>query len=394
MQTFWQQNITSSAGKFETPKNTSILIVGAGLAGTSAGYFLLQQQYRDFSIVDCGTENASYFRNAGHILHGASETYKAMCSIHGREKTKAIFNLSLQFCQQIKETISSLNTECDYFQGNYLAIASDPTEIKEITESIELMQQDGFNNCSIEQNLHQWGFKTGIAKKCMISAQANPSKFRNQLTNFIISRQIDYFHCPIENIEESPTGVNIYYKNGDSSSHQAVILATNAYSPLVSKFFKSKDLITPFKGQIVVSKPLKQYVPRMLFSMDHGYIYGTITHDNRLLIGGWRNNIPGKEIGTYDLQINQLTESGLKNFAIENLLFENLEWDYSWAGIMGSSATGLPLIGPVNNSTIYSLAGCTGYGFGWFHGCSKLLVDIMLGNPFPQEAYLLGLPKL
>lgn len=396
MKTFWQdQSDPHILGNFSTPKNSSILVVGSGLAGTSAGLFLLKQQFKDFSIVDCGTENASYFRNAGHILHGAGENYRAMTAIHGRDKTKSIFNLSLQFCQQIKQTIEDLKINCDYDQGKYFVVAeNNSSEADDIIQSVKMMSQDRVGDCVMEENPQKWGFKSGIAKRCNISAQANPSKFRNQLLKFVLSNGINYYHCPIEKVQENAYGVEVFYKNKTSSKHDAIILTTNAYVSLISNFFEQKRLVEPFKGQIIVSKPMEKKYTQMLFSMDHGYVYGTITKDNRLLIGGWRNNIPGGEVGTYSLEINPITEDGLKKFVEQKFNFEKLQWEYSWAGIMGSSNTGLPLLGPINNSTIYTLTGCTGYGFGWFHGCAKVLVDIVLGNKIPEQAYLLSIPKV
>ena len=394
MTTYWQYNSTHPFGSLSKPNNNSIVIIGAGLAGVSTAYFLFKQNYKDIIIIDCGTENASYFRNAGHILHGAGENYKAMCSIHGRSKAKSLFNLSEQFCNQIKNTIDTLDVDCDYHKGEYLVVGSSKQEEQDIIESVEMMNQDGFKTSSIEKDITKWGFKQGVARKCELSAQANPAKFVKTLLEYLIKQGVKYYHRKVINIEELPGSVEITYQKQDSSKHDAAVIATNAYTPLISKYFKDRNLIEPFKGQIIVSSSLSRAWPQMYFSMDHGYIYGTITRDNRLLIGGWRNNVPGGEIGSYDLNINSFTENGLKQFVKENLEFEIKRWDYSWAGIMGSSSTGLPMVGPINNSQIYCLVGCTGYGFGWFHGCGKILADIILGNNISEETYLLSIPKV
>jgi glycine/D-amino acid oxidase-like deaminating enzyme len=158
---------------------------------------------------------------------------------------------------------------------------------------------------------------------------------------------------------------------------------------------KDRQLIEPFKGQVIVSAPFTEAitVEKVPFSMDHGYIYGTFLPDNRLLIGGWRNNIPGGETGSYDLSINGITERGLKTFVEEQFLFgERLEWDFSWSGIMGSAKGGLPLIGPTDSDIIFACAGFNGYGFGWAHGAARMCVDIMMGNEL-REGWELFNPK-
>jgi len=381
MSTYWTQSLAPIVPKCTPPSRGGFLIVGSGITGVSAAYHLLRQGVQNISIVDCGTPNASYFRNAGHILHGASESYQAMIDIHGRAKAKAIFTLSQSFCNEIKDTIHNLNIECDYLQGNYLTIASSSVEEQKLKESLASLQEDGFNYCSTA-NIDNLPFKTkSFAKQCSLSAQANPAKFRDELLRYVISQGVSYHVAPVVRVEGDLYSSSVKYRDGSKSTHDATIIATNAYSSLISEFISTRGLVVPFKGQILVSKPLQQYCPRFHFSTEYGYIYGTITKDNRLLIGGWRNNVPGHEIGTYATDCNPEVEKGLDNVAQDLFTFNSLEWEYSWAGIMGSSKTGLPFVGPTNSPTVFICVGCSGYGFGWFHGSARLLVDIIMGNP-------------
>ena len=112
-----------------------------------------------------------------------------------------------------------------------------------------------------------------------------------------------------------------------------------------------------------------------------------MSEDNRLIIGGWRNNTPGGEIGTYDVMPNPKVEQGLKDFVARHYdIREEVSWEYSWAGIMAASKTGFPFIGPTTSQRIYTCAGFTGHGFSWAHGSAKLLADIMAGNRIPDVA--------
>jgi glycine/D-amino acid oxidase-like deaminating enzyme len=122
-------------------------------------------------------------------------------------------------------------------------------------------------------------------------------------------------------------------------------------------------------------------------SFDHGYEYALVSEDNRLIIGGWRNNTPGGEIGTYDVIPNPTVEQGLQDFVQRHYdIQEKIEWEFSWAGIMAASKTGFPFIGPTTSPRIFACAGYTGHGFSWAHGSAKLLADIMAGNPIPEVA--------
>lgn len=380
MSTYWLSNTKDIEADKSTPKDSSILIIGSGLTGVSAAYFLHPYE-RDLTIVDCGSINTSYYRNAGHILHGASENYKAMSIIHGREKTKTIFKFSETFCNELDNTIKSLGIDCDYYKGNYLCVGKDEKETKDLEDSISMLKEDGFDYNELITDLSLYKIKEKFsAKICNLSAQANPAKFRNELLKDVIAKGTKYHSKRIKSIDPKSDKVVINYEDGSKSTHDAIVIAANAYAPLFSEFFKSRGLVEPFRGQIITSTPMNVQIPRFQFSLDHGYIYGTITVDNRLLIGGWRNNVPGGEIGTYSLDINKDVEEGLKQFVRDNFDLPKLDWEYSWSGIMGSSKTGFPFIGPTNSPLVYTCSGCTGYGFGWFHGSAKLLTDMMFGN--------------
>ena len=90
------------------------------------------------------------------------------------------------------------------------------------------------------------------------------------------------------------------------------------------------------------------------------------------------------EIGSYKLEQNMDVENGLKHFAQKHYSIKQpIDWDYSWSGIMATSATGLPFIGPVGLRTFLCL-GYTGHGFSWAHGSAELLSRIILGETYPE----------
>jgi glycine/D-amino acid oxidase-like deaminating enzyme len=77
----------------------------------------------------------------------------------------------------------------------------------------------------------------------------------------------------------------------------------------------------------------------------------------------------------------------LKDFVQDHYeITEKIEWEYSWAGIMATSKTGFPFIGPTTSPRIFTCSGYTGHGFSWAHGSAKLMADVMAGNPIPAVA--------
>jgi glycine/D-amino acid oxidase-like deaminating enzyme len=233
----------------------------------------------------------------------------------------------------------------------------------------------GFKNCKGAR------FENG-------SAQAHPTLFRNGVLHDFLRNGGHYFsNVKVTALEESSHGVELKTERGTLKAEAAVI-AANAYSPLFSDFFDSRRLIEPFRGQIITSAPLRhQFKVKYPHSFDHGYEYALVTQDNRLMIGGWRNHSPTKEIGTYSLAVNEFISTGLKEFVRDHYeIQEQVDWEYSWSGIMGASQTSLPFIGPTTSDRIFSCGGYTGHGFSWAHGSAKLLSKIMAGSQVPEVA--------
>ena len=374
--------------------SSDIVIVGSGLSGVSAAYHIVSDLDKldgidSISIIDDGSMDASYFRNAGHILCGMGESYQALRSIHGSKVAKDLMSLSIDFTNEMKKIIENENIKCDYNRGSYYVIPIDDSEETEIFNSINLMEKDGIStSVFIDQiSLRQLGFNTTfMGRSCSQSASAHPADFRNALLQICIDKGVKYQRGhKVTSYTEHEDGVTLKYANGDKSNHTALILATNAYNGNIVGAEGLAKRIEPFKGQIIVSKPLKKKLPQIAFSLDHGYIYGQYTPDNRILIGGWRNNIPGGETGTLDLTVNKATEDGLKSFVDKYMRHKDIEWEYSWAGVMGASKGGVPIIGPLEgNGYVYTLSGFNGYGFGFAFGSGKILSKILLGEDIPS----------
>src|ERR1700733_2573013 len=96
------------------PPHSAIVIIGSGLTGVSAGYFLQKQGFDDITIIDYKPEQSASYRNCGHILNGTVESMKAFSEIHGKEKAHELWAFSVRLCDQVQETMNDLKLEADY----------------------------------------------------------------------------------------------------------------------------------------------------------------------------------------------------------------------------------------------------------------------------------------
>lgn len=381
---YWMEVPVVLGNTKDMPEKASVVVIGSGLSGVSAAYFLNKRGFEDVMIVDYQPEQSASYRNCGHILYGTVESMKAMTEIHGQEKARELWQFSIDICDKVGDTIRDLGIDADYKQDGYLVIANSEVEDGEVRESVKLLNGMGFQSDYVDaRTISELGFRNCYGARFEKgSAQAHPVKFRNGVLNAFLDTGGKYYsNLQVTNIEETGDGVEIRTPRGTIHA-DAVVIAANAYSPLFSDFFKSRGLIDPFRGQIIASKPLKHdFRVKHPHSFDHGYEYALVSEDNRLIIGGWRNHSPTKEVGTYSLAVNPHIEQGLKDFVQKHYdIQEGIEWEFSWSGIMAASRTGLPFIGNTTSQRIYSCTAYTGHGFSWAHGSAELLADIISGG--------------
>ncbi len=388
---YWM-NETLMTGHRERPKDGGILIIGAGLSGVSSAYWLIKKGLGPVTILDFEPEKAASLRNCGHILYGTVESMQALVAMHGKEKAKEIWEFSIRVCHDVRDTVQTLGLQCDYAQNGYLVIAIDENEDKEVQQSVSLLNELGFQSSyKSPEEVRRFGFKGCKGARFEPgSAEAHPVKFRNQLLTYVLSTgEASYYSgTKVTSTEDRGDHVEVQYGDGFKGKFDFVVIAANAYAPLLSPYFQAKRLIEPFKGQIITSSPLTHnFKVRYPHSFDHGYEYALITKDNRLMIGGWRNHTPSGEVGTYDVMPNPMVEEGLQEFVRQHYdISEPIHWEYSWAGIMAASQTAFPFIGATNAMRIFACAGYTGHGFSWAHGSARLLAEIMAGESYTPVA--------
>ena len=131
-----------------------------GISGVSTAYFLQQQGYKDVKLLDFEPEKAASFRNCGHILHGPVESIKALTELYSHEIAEKIWAHSIELCRQMEATIQRCQIPCEYQKNGYLVMAIDEAELREISQSVDILNGMGFDNELLSQSeLESRGFK-------------------------------------------------------------------------------------------------------------------------------------------------------------------------------------------------------------------------------------------
>jgi sarcosine oxidase subunit beta len=202
---------------------------------------------------------------------------------------------------------------------------------------------------------------------------------------------------PVERLLRSGDRVVGVQVGGESIFADDVVLATNAYTPTLLPDLPN-GAIVPARGQILVTQPVPPILPRP-FGNNFDKEYGRQVPGGPILCGGYRRLDEDEGLGHYEERVSAPVLSGIARCL--TTLFPALagvKVVRCWAGIMGFTADGLPLIGRMESVPGLTVAaGFNGGGFSWAAITGKIVARLLTGNepgfnlaPFSPDRFALA----
>ena len=146
----------------------------------------------------------------------------------------------------------------------------------------------------------------------------------------------------VKDYSENQSNIQIHTNCGDFTSSK-LIFATNGFSKNIIN-----TNVIPARGQVLITKPIKNLNIKGVFHLDKGYYYFRNV-DYRILIGGGRN-LDFQTESTNEFGKTELIQSSLKKLLNTVIIPEKeFEIDYSWSGIMGVGEKKKPIVKQLSN---------------------------------------------
>jgi gamma-glutamylputrescine oxidase len=351
---FWKPPAERYPGRL--PERADVLVVGGGITGVSLLHHLRHRAI-DAVLVERGhLASGASGRNAGFLLAGVAESYAAAVRIYGRTKTRDVWGLTVE--NHDRQIEAAAGQEVGHRRDGGVILASGPEEARELEESAQLLREDGFEA--------EWDGKVLFNPK---DGEINPAALVGALARQappgVIREGVE-----VTGVEPSAGGVTVH-AGGDSCAAGIVIFATNAYTP----FVLPQVPIQPNRAQMLATEPWPTRVTELPTYSHHGYRYWRQLRTGEVLIGGWRDTSMETEIG-YDTEATPGIQAHLDE-AVRGLGIDR-RITHRWAGTMGFTESGLPIVGPVEGMpNVYVCAGFNGHGMGFAFMSAMGLIDAL-----------------
>lgn len=336
-----------------------MLVVGAGICGIAAALELERRGARAAVVERCWPGAGASGRNAGFLMRGLAESYAAAVEAYGREAARRVFRVS-------EENIAALRREGIEALPSYRAVPSCVLAMKEaeagvLRRSAALMREDGFAVEWVEE-----GEDTVWRSGHVLGGLVNPhdgSVNPVEMLGLLASKLREPVRERQEVVSLSPDGAGVTARTTDGVFRAGrVLVCTNAYAGLL--FPELGRLVTPRRGQMLALRKPGVRLDCSYYA-NFGSEYFRQTPDGTVVFGGCRTYNADAEVG-YEDRTTERVQSMIEGYA-DRLLGPGYEIAARWAGTMGFSPDGMPILGPVpgplgESGRVWFCGGFTGHG--------------------------------
>jgi len=347
-----------------------VLVVGAGIAGvsiarhlTTAGVQVLVAERHHLAAGASG-------HNAGFLLTGVVDNYAVAVARHGRAVAAEVWALTAANHDLLLEAAGG--PPSGHRRQGAWTLASSAAEAEELRESATLLGEDGFSAGWAEQpEAAPPGCLGGLLTlgDGEVDPVAAVAAIASRLPAGCIAEQLE-----VVALEPSDGEVRVHCRGAEISAG-SVILATNAWMPELAAGVP----ITPVRGQMVATARLPRAIaPRPAYAA-RGHRYWRQLAGGEMLAGGCRDRFLDAEVGFDAIPttpVQRCLDELLGTLGVKAVV------THRWAGTMGFTPDGLPLVGELPGAVgVHLLGGWTGHGMGFAVHAAKLLAEQLRGGP-------------
>ncbi|MCU0439583.1 MAG: FAD-binding oxidoreductase [Raineya sp.] len=337
------------------------IIVGSGIVGLSTAATLIEKfPHKKILILERGIfPLGASTKNAGFACFGNPTELLWDIDYVGEEAMLELVNKRWQGLMALRTRLSDKKTGFKQ-TGSHEIILDIPDDfenkIKQLNKLLKKVFEKDVFAITKSHKIKEFGFNYSLAKMLVSNI------FEGQLhTGMLITNLLAYLQkkgvkilngCTVNQFKDFKSGVEVLVNNEISFQATKVAICTNAF---INQFFSHLS-VKPGRGQVLVTKPIKNLKIKGNFHFDEGFYYFRDVGKGQILFGGGRNlDFEGEtttEINTTEKIINNLKDK-LSTLILPT---HNFEIEQTWAGIMAYTPNRKPIVELCSSNIVLGVA--------------------------------------
>lgn len=324
------------------------LVIGGGLVGLSTAASLIEKHpKKKIAILERGIfPTGASTKNAGFACFGNPTELLAEIAMIGEEATVRLVAKRWQGLLKLRQRLS--DAQIGFKQtGSHEILLHIPENLNEKIAYLNKLLQPIFTEKVFEiekdEKITKFGFSDKLAKKLISNAyegQLHTGKLIGSLQYYVQKKGVKIFNgCSVGQIKDFGNEVAVLVNQKIEFKARKIAVCTNAFA---TEMFPLP--IKPGRGQILLTKPIKNLAIKGNFHFDEGFYYFRNVGKNQLLFGGGRNVDLEGETST-ELQTTPKIIANLEE-KLQTLILPNTpyEIEMTWAGIMAYTPNREPIV--------------------------------------------------
>lgn len=349
-------------------------VVGGGVCGLSAALHLTRRGLSVVVLERSAPGSGASSRNAGFLMRGLAENYRVARDTLGTDTAQHAWRWSEENLRGLQsEGVSELQS---YKHTPSCLLALEQDEADELIESAALLQADGFGVLLAESGTDS-AWASGLPIVGLVNpgdATVNPAELVGLLASKLGTAVLAGQEVHTIEPANAHDGHCVVRTAGATVRARRVLVCTNAYAGLLMPSLSS--IVRPNRGQMLALTADDARLDYAYY-VNRGHEYIRQAPDGTIVVGGCRNRFTQNE-QTLDDQSTPPVQDAIEGFA-RMLLDRPIRIVARWAGTMGFSPDGMPLVGSVSeDDSVWFCGGFTGHGMSLAYRTAAGAVAAML----------------
>ena len=345
------------------PARAEVVIVGGGITGVALLDVLRRRDVDAVLLERDHLAAGATGRNAGFLLAGVAENYARAVERHGRAIAAEVWAFTLENHAMVAAAAATL--DAGYHRRGSITAALDAEEAGSLEASATMLAEDGLPGALTTAS----GVPGGIcALLNPADGEVDPVRLTAGIAAAHAARVFEGHAVVAVDDGQDTAAVHLDHASIEAG---AVVLATNAWTADLLPTIR----IRPVRAQMLASSSVPRVIPHPVYA-EWGHRYWRQRDDGTVLVGGFRHRALAEEVG-YELRTTAVVQDNLDRQLAA--LGVTADVTHRWAGTMGFSDDGLPLVGlPAGSHRVHVCGGYTGHGMGFAVNATAALAGLIL----------------